>query len=236
MVKIIGLITARGGSKGVPGKNIKELVGKPLIAWTIESALNSRVCSKLIVSSDDNEILNVAREWGAEVPFIRPPHLAGDKTTSIEVIFHAIEYLQDEGFKESDYILLLQPTSPLRTVDDIKNAINIAKLKQADAVVSVIDAPSHPFMVKKINPDGILNSFFKNDFNNGRRQDLPSAYALNGAIYLNKISSLLKEKTFLPENKTYAYLMPPERSIDIDTLWDFHLSKLIIEDRIKAKY
>lgn len=231
MEKIIGIIPARGGSKGIAGKNTRDLAGKPLIAWTIESARTSGACSRLIVSSDSQDILSVARKWGAETPFVRPAPLAGDTASSIDVILHAIEYLQNEGVKESDYILLLQPTSPLRSSKDITHAIDIARSKHADAVVSVTPAASHPFMVKTIAPDGVLNSFIKGSVPNMRRQDLPPAYVVNGAIYLNRISSLLNEKTFLPENKTYAYVMPPERSIDIDTPWDLHLAKLIINDR-----
>jgi CMP-N-acetylneuraminic acid synthetase len=231
MMQFLALIPARGGSKGIPGKNIRDLVGKPLIAWTIETALNCKVCSKVVVSTDNQKTMAIARDWGAEVPFIRPEHLSRDDATSISVVHHAIEYFLTIGFNKSDYILLLQPTSPLRTADDIKNAIDIAQSKQADAVVSVTSAPSHPYLTKKITPLGILNGFLDGKFDNIRRQDLPPAYALNGAIYLNKISSLLEENTFLPENKTYAYVMPPERSIDIDTSWDFYLAELILKDQ-----
>jgi len=231
MNSILALIPARGGSKGIPEKNTRDLAGKPLIAWTIETALNSNVCSKIVVTTENQKIIAIAQDWGAEVPFIRPEHLSGDEATSISVVQHAIEYFLTIGFDKSDYILLLQPTSPLRATEDIKNAVDIAQSKQADAVVSVTDAPSHPYLTKKINPTGMLQSFFDEKFDNIRRQDLPPAYALNGAIYLNRISSLIEEKTFLPENKTYAYIMPPERSIDIDTPWDLRLAELIITDQ-----
>ena len=231
MNSILALIPARGGSKGIPEKNTRDLAGKPLIAWTIETALNSNVCSKIVVTTENQKIIAIAQDWGAEVPFIRPEHLSGDEATSISVVQHAIEYFLTIGFDKSDYILLLQPTSPLRATEDIKNAVDIAQSKQADAVVSVTDAPSHPYLTKKIKPTGMLQSFFDEKFDNIRRQDLPPAYALNGAIYLNRISSLIEEKTFLPENKTYAYIMPPERSIDIDTPWDLRLAELIITDQ-----
>lgn len=224
MTEIIGLIPARGGSKGIPGKNTKNLSGKPLIAWTIEAALKSKVCSRLIVSTDSQEIKKIAQDFGAEVPFIRPKHLASDTATSISVINHAIEYLRNEGIKESDYILLLQPTSPLRNEEDIQNVITIGQSKYAVAVISVTESHYHPCKTHMITPQGVLQRFFKNNSDNERRQDLPIVYAENGAIYLNRISSLVEEQTFIPENKTYPYILPPERSIDIDTSWDLYLA------------
>ena len=173
MNSILALIPARGGSKGIPEKNTRDLAGKPLIAWTIETALNSNVCSKIVVTTENQKIIAIAQDWGAEVPFIRPEHLSGDEATSISVVQHAIEYFLTIGFDKSDYILLLQPTSPLRATEDIKNAVDIAQSKQADAVVSVTDAPSHPYLTKKINPTGMLQSFFDEKFDNIRRQDLP---------------------------------------------------------------
>jgi len=231
MTEIIGLIPARAGSKGIPGKNIKILSGKPLIAWTIEAALRSKTCSRLIVSTESETVKKISQEWGAEVPFIRPQHLASDTTTSISVINHAIEYLLNEGFKESDYILLLQPTSPLRNEVDIQNAITIGQSKHAIAVISVTEPQYHPCKTHIITPQGVLQRFFKNHSDNERRQNLPTTYAENGAIYLNRISSLTEEQTFIPENKTHPYIMPPERSIDIDTPWDLHLAELILKDQ-----
>jgi CMP-N,N'-diacetyllegionaminic acid synthase len=230
MVKIIGLITARGGSKGIPHKNILNLAGKPLIAWTINAALESNQLSRLIISTDDNEIKKIAEQYGAEVPFIRPDYLAGDSASSLSVVNHAIQFLLDEGFQKSDYILLLQPTSPLRSANDIKNAINLMQRKDAMAVVSVSESSDHPYLTRKISPEGILENFMEIIPDNLRRQDLPPAYVINGAIYLNRISSLLDDKTLLPEKKTFAYIMPREHSIDIDTPGDFHLAELILKD------
>lgn len=232
MTKIIGLIPARGGSKGIPGKNIRNLAGKPLIAWTIEAVLRCKACNRVIVSTDSPEIAHIAHDWGAEVPFTRPENLSDDNSDSIGLAIHSINYLLENGIKKSDYLLLLQPTSPLRIELDILNAIEIMKTKNASAIVSVTEAPSHPYKVKKISSEGIISDFNNLHFDNIRRQDLPPAYAINGAIYLNQISSILEEKSFMPINKTYAYIMPPERSIDIDTPWDFYLSELIIRDNI----
>ena len=228
--KIIAIIPARGGSKGLPGKNIRDLAGKPLIAWTIETALNSKACSRLIVSTDSQDIKKIAQDWGAEVPFIRPKPLASDTATSISVVNHAIKYLQNDGIKETDYMLLLQPTSPLRTGVDIQNAIDLGKSKQAVAVISVTESNYHPCKTHLITQQGVLQKFFKNSSDNERRQDLPLTYAENGAIYLNRISSLLEEQMFIPENKTHPYIMPPERSIDIDTPWDLYVADLILKD------
>lgn len=228
MNRIIGIIPARGGSKGIPEKNIRDLAGKPLIAWTIEAALKSNVCSRIIVSTDNQKIMDVARHWGAEVPFIRPDHLSTDTSTSVSVIQHAIDFLFSEGIQESDYILLLQPTSPLREDTDIKNVVDIARSKHAEAVVSVTESHFHPQKALIITHQGNLQRYFTNKYDNVRRQDIPPAYAENGAVYLNRISTFLKEKTFLPQNKTTPYIMPPERSMDIDTLWDLRLAELII--------
>ena len=231
MTEIIGLIPARGESKGIPGKNIKRLAGKPLIAWTIETALNSKACSRLIVSTDSQVIRKISEDWGAEVPFIRPKQLASDTATSIAVVNHSIEYLRNEGINESDYLLLLQPTSPLRNEEDILKVIEIRQLKHAEAVISVTEPQYHPYKTHIITQKGILKRIFKANYDNERRQDLPLTYAENGAIYLNSISSLLKKQTFIPENLTHPYIMPIERSIDIDTPWDFYLAELILKDQ-----
>ena len=134
MTKILGLITARGGSKGIPGKNIKPLAGKPLIAWTIEAANNSRLLSQVIVSTDDNEIARSAQAWGAEVPFKRPEELAQDQSSHLDVVLHALQWYQLQHRALPEYVMLLQPTSPLRTANDIDAAISLAAQKQADAI------------------------------------------------------------------------------------------------------
>lgn len=236
MTQIIGLITARGGSKGIPGKNIKNLAGKPLIAWTIEAALNSKTCSRLIVSTDSQDIKKIALDWGAEVPFIRPEVLSGDTTDSISVAHHAIHYLMSEGIQESDYILLLQPTSPLRDEEDIKNVVTIGQSQQAESVMSITECPYNPYKTHIISPKGLLSRFITNTYDNVPRQNLPLIYVENGAVYLNKISSLLEKKTFIPENKTLPYIMPIERSLDIDTHWDLYLAELILRDKQKNIY
>jgi CMP-N,N'-diacetyllegionaminic acid synthase len=230
MSDIIGLITARGGSKGVPRKNVKLLAGKPLIAWTIQAALQSQRLSRVIVSTDNTEIAQISKQWGAEVPFMRPPELAQDDTPHILVVEHVIQWLQKHDNTQPDYIMLLQPTSPLRSTEDIGATIQMAEACHAVAVVSVSAMDSHPYLAKQILEDGTLADFVASDISYLRRQDLPPAYALNGAIYLNRCESLLRDRTFLPPG-TCGYIMPPERSLDIDTPWDFYLAELVLKDK-----
>ncbi|HET9913914.1 MAG TPA: acylneuraminate cytidylyltransferase family protein, partial [Anaerolineales bacterium] len=143
---IIGLIPARGGSKTIPHKNIKPLVGKPLIAWTIEAAKKCRALSRVIVSTDDAQIAEVAQQWGAEVPFLRPAELAGDATSSLAVVLHLIQWLKKHDGAVPEYILLLQPTSPFRTTEDLDAAIELAETRKVNAVVSVCETDAHPFL------------------------------------------------------------------------------------------
>jgi CMP-N-acetylneuraminic acid synthetase len=230
MHRFLGIIPARGGSKGIPRKNIRPLAGKPLIGWTIEAALNSKVCERLLVSTDDPEIVAVARKFGADTPFLRPPSLSSDTATSLSVVEHAIDWIND-GAETFSHVVLLQPTSPLRTAEDIKNAATIAKKIDA-AVVSVCEPQHHPYLLKIIRDDGTLGNLMPESAQCSRRQDFPPVFALNGAIYIISVDGLRKEKTFTPE-KTVPYIMPPERSLDIDTPWDFFLAEQIIQGKMK---
>lgn len=227
---VVGVITARGGSRSIPRKNIVPVAGKPLIVWTIEAALKSSSLSRVILSTDDTEIAKVARQWGAEVPFIRPAKLAQDDSPHIPVIIHTVEWLElNEGVRP-DYVFLLQPTCPLRSAEDIGNAIQLALENDADGVVSVCEAPSHPYLTKRVTADGRLEDFVSKPEGYLRRQDLSAAYALNGAIYLARREILLEKETWYTD-RTYAYIMPAERSLDIDTPWDLYLADLILRDR-----
>ena len=229
MSKIIGLITARGGSKSIPRKNIRLLAGKPLIAWTIEAALQSDGLSRVIVSTDDEEIAGVSRKWGAEVPFMRPAELAQDDSAHIPVLIHAIEWLEQVEGTTVDYLMLLQPTSPLRICQDIELAIELALDKNADSVISVCEASTHPYFTRRITSDGKLRDFVPKPDGYLRRQVLPPAYAWNGAIFLVRRDILIEKQTIETEH-TYAYVMPPERSLEIDTPWDLYLADLILSD------
>lgn len=227
MQKIVGLITARGGSKGLPGKNIRPLGGKPLIAWTISAAQRADSLVRVVVSTDDTEIADVAREYGAEVPFMRPAELAQDRSPHIDVVLHALDALASADGVVPDALVLLQPTSPFRTADDIDAAVQLARDKNAHAVVSVVETHDHPLLTRKKNADGSLAPFVPCDIAYPRRQDLPPAYALNGAIYLCGVETIRRLRTFEPPG-TLAYEMPPERSLQIDTPWDFDLCSMIV--------
>jgi len=231
MSEVIGLITARGGSKSIPKKNIHMLAGKPLIAWTIEAARSSRSLSRVIVSTDDQEIAGISEEYGAEVPFTRPAELAQDDSDHVSVVSHALVWLdQNEGFAP-DYLMLLQPTSPLRTSEDIDAAMELAESNSAEAVVGVSEMKPHPYLSRQMGDDGILTEFIPTNIPYLQRQALPTAFAVNGAMYLNRPASLLKHRSFAPKG-ALGYVMPPERSIDIDTPWDLHVAELIIQSRV----
>ncbi|WP_029688939.1 acylneuraminate cytidylyltransferase family protein [Thermoanaerobacter sp. A7A] len=223
---ILALIPARGGSKGVPRKNIKLLLDKPLIAYTIEAALQVDFIDKVIVSTDDLEIAQISREYGAEVPFLRPYELATDEAKSIDVILHAMDWMEKEH-GAFNLILLLQPTSPFRNSEDIKTALDIFFEKNAKAVVSVCEAEHSPLWMNTLNDDLNMKDFIRKNILNKNRQELGKYYRINGAIYIAEWDYLRQNKTFFGD-KTYAYIMPKERSIDIDTEMDFKFAEFLI--------
>ncbi|MFF2752175.1 cytidylyltransferase domain-containing protein [Psychrobacillus sp. NPDC058041] len=211
----LAVIPARGGSKGVPRKNVRDLNGKPLIAWTIEEAKKSQYISKIILSSEDSEIIKEAKKYGCEVPFIRPMKLAQDDTPGIDPVLHAIN--QCPGY---DYVVLLQPTSPLRKAEDIDGAIQMLLDKGVDYCVSVTVPDKSPYWMYKVDENGNMEQIIEQDNYAVRRQDLPKVYSLNGAVYVARIESLTHTKSFLNE-ETVAFEMPRSRSLDIDTEEDF---------------
>lgn len=221
-VRLLALIPARGGSKGIPRKNIRELHGKPLLAWSIEAARRSASVSRVMVSTEDPEIAEVSTTWGAEVPFLRPAELARDDTPGIAPVLHALGELP-----EFDWVLLLQPTSPLRTAADIDGIVRFCQERSAPAAVSVCEATNHPWWVYRQDPAGRLHPFVEG-VNAARRQDLPPAFVLNGALYLARRDWLLEQRSFMGE-QTLGYEMPSERSIDIDTPMDWMLAELMLQ-------
>lgn len=223
--KILSLIPARGGSKGLPRKNILPFSGKPLIAWTIEQAKKSKYIDRIIVSTEDNQIAEISEQYGAEVPFTRPKILATDKAKGLNVVLHAIDWLENNNEKYK-ILLLLQPTSPLRTSKDIDVAIKLLFSKKAQAVISVCKAEHHPYWSNILPKDGCMKNFIRHEILNKNRQELPIFYRLNGAVYLAYCDYLKKNKGFWGD-ETYAYIMPIERSIDIDTKVDFRLAEII---------
>lgn len=229
---ILILIPARSGSKGIPGKNIRPLHGKPLIAWTVEAAQcdNCFTC-RTIVSTDDPEIASIAQMWGAEIPFLRPQHLAQDLTPSMDVVLHAIEWLDTHEHYQPDLVMYLQPTSPLRTAQDIQAAIELLIAKNADSVVSVSPVQKHPYWMKQMDAEGRMKDFIVQSHFVTNRQELPTVYTLNGAIYVARRDTLLQHKTWYVTD-TYAYVMPPERSLDIDSAWDWWLIESVMAKRL----
>ena len=216
---LLVIVPARGGSKGLPNKNLLSLKGKPLIAWTIEAAQKCKFVDKVLVSTDSPQIKEVSNMYGAETPFLRPKELSDDKALSIDVILHTIQNVEDY-----EYVCMLQPTSPLRTEKDIENAFKLLLKHNANACVSVTESNQSPYWSFQISKDEKLRPLF--DFENLplRRQDLPNTYYLNGAIYIAKSSWLVNSRSFLT-NETIAYIMSSDISIDIDTIDDFKLAE-----------
>ena len=220
--KILAVITARAGSKRLPNKNILDLAGKPLIAWTIDEAKKSKYIDKLIVSTDSEKIAEICKQYGAEVPFMRPDELASDTANSISVLKHSIEFFKNEF----DYVLLLQPTSPLRTVKDIDKAIENLN-NNVKAVVSVCETEHSPLWSNTLPDDLNMANFIKPEIKNKRSQDLPKYYRLNGAIYISEIDYFYQNNGFIGQ-LTKAYIMNQLNSIDIDTEIDFKLCEVFI--------
>lgn len=209
---VLAIIPARGGSKGIPRKNLVEVGGRPLIGWTIEAALQSHHLDRVILSSDDEEIIEAAVAAGCEAPFRRPASLASDEAGSVEVVMDALERVP--GY---DLFVLLQPTSPLRTSDDIDRALELLDESGADFCVSVTEAEDHPYLAYRRDPGGRLEPFCTPPPGQSmRRQDLPPAWVLNGAIFAGTTAAFVQQSGFLGA-ETVAYAMPRERSLDIDT-------------------
>ena len=221
----LAIIPARGGSKRLPRKNVLPLAGKPLIAWTIESALNSKLVDKVLVTSDDDEILKVSESFGAAT-LKRPAELAQDTSTSFDAIKHAIE-----NTEKFDYIVLLQPTSPLRSSQQIDEAIQLLESKSADAIVSVTEMEHSPLWANTLPEDGSMTGFLRDDLLNTRSQDLETYYRLNGAIYICKANKLLEASSFFIKENIYAYKMSQASSVDIDTELDFKWAVFLYENQ-----
>jgi CMP-N-acetylneuraminic acid synthetase len=227
--KILAIIPARGGSKGVLRKNIRVVAGKPLIAWTIEEAKKSEYIDQLIVSSEDDEIIAVAKAFGCEVPFVRPMELARDETPGIAPIKHAINFYLNNGVY-FDYIVCLQCTSPLRMVNDIDGAIELALRSNADSVVSVCEAEHSPYWMKKVDEKGCMSNFIDDGIKYTRRQDLPKVYRINGAFYMATPELILKTNDWYSKG-TKAFIMDKLRSIDIDSELDFLVVDAVLQKK-----
>jgi len=230
--KILAIIPARGGSKGVPRKNIRLVAGKPLIAYTIEAAQAIRCrLHRLIVSTDDDDVAEVARRYGAEVPFMRPSELSGDRVPMIPVLQHAVQTVEAMDNIHLDWVLLLQPTAPFRTPEDIEAALELAAPGGCDSVISVVQVFAvHPILMKRIENDRLL-PFCLEEKEGTRRQDYqPPAYMRNGAIYLTR-RDVLMEQNSIWGGVIRPYIMPEERSVSIDSEMDMKLAELMLAER-----
>lgn len=219
---VLGVVTARGGSKGLPGKNIRPLCGKPLIAWTIDAAFGAKLLDAVVVSTDDQQIASVAKQFGAEVPFLRPPELAGDTASSIDVVLHAIDALKESG-RDFDIVVLLEPTSPLREPDDIRAALDKMLTAGAGAVVSVCRAESaHPAFMFRQGEDSRLRPFMERPPTGLRRQEIEPLFFLEGTVYASRIDVLRENRSFY-HNDTVAYEVPKWKFLEIDDIDDFQM-------------
>jgi CMP-N,N'-diacetyllegionaminic acid synthase len=228
----IAIIPARGGSKGLPGKNIKMLCEKPLIAWSIETALQSKYLDEVMVTTDSKKIAEVSKIYGATVPFLRPQELALDKSTTFEAVQHTLDFYRQNKNQTFDYIVLLEPTSPLREKDDIDNMINkiVEHEDSFDSIVSIGQVNEHPSIMKKIVGE-TLAPFCEELALTSRRQDNQPAYFPYGVTYIIKTSVLLQEKTFYSARNTY-YKIKRWQNYEIDDIYDF----LAVENIMKHQW
>ena len=230
---MLAIIPARGGSKGLPGKNIKPLLGKPLIAYAVEAALKSKYIDRVIVSTDDEEIARVAREAGAEVPFMRPAELASDTATAVDVYIHATEFMMNQTGEPIEKFMVLLPTAPLRTVDHIDAAVEAFNEKGCDTLISVTEAETPPSWYMNMDGRGcISNSGFgmKGAIVNNRQVN-DAYYIPNGAIYILDYKLLKEKRTYYSDN-TYGFVMSRLESIDIDNIDDFEYAEFLMKKKM----
>lgn len=228
-MKILGLITARGGSKGIPGKNIKVLGDKPLIAWVIQDGLDASLLNQVVVSTDCNEIANVSLKYGAEVPFMRPSELAVDTTPSIDVVLHALDFFEKKGVY-FDAVCLLQPTSPFKPKGFINKCVQLFLSSKADCLVSVLKVPHeyNPHWTFEMNSNGYLKIATGETDLIARRQELPEAYHRDGSIYLTRVS-IIKEKNVLIGGNAIGILSSKIHYANLDTVEDWERAKMTYE-------
>ncbi|HKC25138.1 MAG TPA: acylneuraminate cytidylyltransferase family protein, partial [Thermoanaerobaculia bacterium] len=224
-MRVLGLVPARGGSVGVPRKNIRLLHGKPLLFYTAECAAKARSLARVVLTTDDEEIADVGRSAGLEVPFLRPAELSRGDTPSLPVAQHAVRFLEAQGDR-FDAVCLLQPTSPLRDPSDIDGAVDLLERTGADSVISFVDVgEKHPARMKVVEADGrVVDPPFAESVEGQRRQDLPKLYLRDGSIYLTRRDVLMERGSFKGDD-CRAFLVPAERAVNIDTPWDLFLAE-----------
>jgi len=224
------LIPARGGSKRLPRKNVKLLCSKPLIVWSIEVAKASKFVDQIVVSTDDLEIKEVSEKYGAKVPFLRPEFLSNDTASSFDVIKHAIQFLNIEG--KNHIVVLLQPTSPLRTVEELDQALKLLIERSASGVVSVSEAEHSPLWSNVLPENFIMSDFIRPEVQGKRSQDLPKFYRLNGSIYIYETKKLLERNSIFYDETVFAYETSQNTSIDIDTELDFFIAETLMKHMV----
>jgi len=227
----IAIIPARGGSKRLPGKNLMMIAGKPLIGWTIEAAIASGVFGRVVVSTDSWEIAVTAAQFGAEVPFMRPDELALDQTPTIDVLIHAAKELMAGKAASWTHLACLQPTSPMRTADNIREAAKLLEEKQANAVISVCKSEHSPLWSNTLPASLSLDGFIPENIQKTPSQQLPAYYRLNGALYFCRIPNMMEERTLFLKSGAFAYVMSRKDSIDIDDQVDFDLAGIYLGQR-----
>jgi len=225
-LRVLALVPARGGSKGLPGKNLRPLSGLPLVAWSVAAALAAPSIDAVVVSTDSEEIAAAALAAGAEVPFMRPRHLAEDHSRMVDVVLDALDTLAAAG-RPFDLVVLLQPTSPLRSAGDIESALRRRRETGGRAVASVCPVEHSPLLAGELPADGSLARFLRPQDATANRQELPDFHRLNGAVYVADAEFLREHRSFIADG-TYAYVMPAERSVDIDTELDFTLAECLL--------
>jgi CMP-N,N'-diacetyllegionaminic acid synthase len=231
--RVLALISARGGSKGLPRKNVLEIAGKPMIAWSILAALQAECVTDVVLSSDDDEIMDVATRYGCDVPFKRPVDLASDTASVVDVVLHALDVLPSHGYSSYDYVLLLQPTSPLRTAAHIDAAFKQLHSQNAPSCVSLCEVSTSPYLMFNFTSGSRIAPMLPVERKSLRRQDLPPVYELNGAIYFSAPSALRAARSFTTE-ATVGFVMPRNLSTDIDTTEDLQIANIYLSETFHA--
>jgi CMP-N,N'-diacetyllegionaminic acid synthase len=228
-MKVLGIVPARGGSKGIPRKNITPLLGKPLLTYTAEAALSAKLLTTTVLSTENEEIARIGRECGLEVPFLRPQELAQDGTPTIPVLQDVVRKLEALG-KRYDAVFILQPTNPLRRPEDIDGAIEVLERTSADSVISFVDVGErHPARMKFITSEGkVIDPPFKEQFEGQRRQDLPKLYLREGSVYVTR-RTVLMEQNSVQGRDCRAWIIPEERACNIDTPFDLFIAEQMLK-------
>jgi CMP-N,N'-diacetyllegionaminic acid synthase len=231
--RVLAYIPARSGSKSIIDKNIVDVCGKPLIAYSIEAAKASKYVDKIMMSTDSAKYAEIAIKYGAEAPFLRPPELAGDNSSEMDACLHLLKWIEQNTKERFDIVVKFEPTSPLRIAQDVDKAIEKLVEKNADTVVSVTEAITHPFWMNTLPSDHSMKGFIKPDVAKKNRQELPVYYQLDGVMYVARVDFVKKHRTWFSDDNGYATITPNERSIDIDGQIQLELVRLLIKKRMK---